>query len=226
MHVRGRAGVTEAHEAVAVDRIEIDAGCRRHMGLFQHLLGECEAVGRKARYIRIEVEGAVHRQNPVEPGLRQNVEQNQAVRLVDVLHGLGLIAAIEGRLRGDLRKRRHRYGEIALQPVDRAHQLRRQHHPAHPPAGHAEIFGERVDDHDVVRQPRGGLGRKGIVEAVIDLIGDEADALALCGRQQISERRRRHHGAGRVGGARYQHALERRPAMGRDQQVRGDRPAR
>src|SRR3954470_13507348 len=44
LHVRGRAGVAEAHEMPAVDRIEIDARRRRNMGIFQQPLGEIETV--------------------------------------------------------------------------------------------------------------------------------------------------------------------------------------
>jgi len=43
---------------------------------------------------------------------------------------------------------------------------------------------------------------------------------------KIGQRLRRHHGAGRIGGAGDEHALERRLAMRRQQHLRRDRPAR
>ena len=113
-----------------------------------------------------------------------------------------------------------------MQAIDRPHQRFRQHHPADAPAGHAEIFGERVDDHDVVGHPRCGLGRERIIEAVIDLVGDEPDPLSFRSGDEIAQRLARHHGAGRVGGTCDQHALERRLAMRREQQLGRDRPAR
>ncbi len=160
------------------------------------------------------------------PGLRQAVEQDAPVLLVAVLDRLHLGAPVERRLGRDLGQRRHRDREIALQALDRADERLRQHHPADAPAGHAEIFRERVDDDGVVGELRGGLGRERIVEAVIDLVGDEPDPRAFRGVDEIAQRRIRHHGAGRVGGARDQHALERRRAMRGEQHLGRDRPAR
>ena len=73
---------------------------------------------------------------------------------------------------------------------------------------------------------RRGHRRECVVEAVIDLVGDEADALAFRGLDQRAQRIARHHGAGRVGGTCHQHALERRAPVRIEQHVRRDRPAR
>ena len=62
LHIGGRAGVAEAHEMPAVDRIEIDAGRRRHMRLLQQPLGEIEAVVGESRDVGVEIERAVDRQ--------------------------------------------------------------------------------------------------------------------------------------------------------------------
>ena len=70
------------------------------------------------------------------------------------------------------------------------------------------------------------LGGKRIVEAVIDLVRDEADALAFRRRDQLRQRLGAHHGAGRIGGACDQHALERCAAMRVEQRIDRDRPAR
>ena len=60
-------------------------------------------------------------------------------------------SAGKGGFGSDLRQRRHRDRKVLLQPFDRPHQRLRHHHPADPPAGHAEIFRERVD-HQRVRR--------------------------------------------------------------------------
>ena len=49
-------------KATAVERIEIDAGRRRDMGLFQHPAGEFETVGGELRDVGIEIERAIGRQ--------------------------------------------------------------------------------------------------------------------------------------------------------------------
>ena len=67
--------------------------------------------------------------------------------MLDYLH---FRAPVECRLGRNLREGRHRDGEIALQPVERAHERFRHDHPADAPASHAEIFRERIDDHAVL----------------------------------------------------------------------------
>src|SRR5689334_1432785 len=44
-HVIGRARVAEANVAMSMDRVEVDAGRRCDVRLFQHLFGEVETVG-------------------------------------------------------------------------------------------------------------------------------------------------------------------------------------
>ena len=112
----------------------------------------------------------------IEAGARQALEQNAPVLLVSLPHFFQLRAGVESRFSGDLRERRHRNREILLQPLDRAHQRRRHHHPADPPPGHAEIFGERIDDDGVGGHPRGALRREGVVETVVNLVRDDGDA--------------------------------------------------
>ena len=68
--------------------------------------------------------------------------------------------------------------------------------------------------------------RAAVIEAVIDLVGDEPDPGSARSGDEIAQRLARHHGPGRIGGTCDQHALERRLAMRRQQQLRGDRPAR
>src|ERR1043166_2716610 len=93
LHVRDRAGVAEAQEMPAVDRIEIDAGCRRHMGFFQKPLGEIETVVGKLGDVSVEIERAVDRQEFRQAGLRKASDQDFAIVLVAVLDGVELGAA-------------------------------------------------------------------------------------------------------------------------------------
>src|SRR5438093_629446 len=145
-----RTRIPDTNEMSALDRIKIDARCRRHVRLRQHALGELEAVVAEARHIGVEVEGPVNRQKFIEPSTRQAFEQNAAILLVAMLDYLHFRAPVECRLGRDLREGRHRDGEIALQPVERAHERFRHDHPADAPASHAEIFRERIDDHAVL----------------------------------------------------------------------------
>ncbi len=70
------------------------------------------------------------------------------------------------------------------------------------------------------------LGGKGVIEAVIDFVGDEADAEILRRRDESGKRVLAHHGAGRIGRARHQQAVQRLARMRRAQGLRRDRPAR
>ena len=192
---------------MAVNRIEVDAGSCRDVCLFQHLLGKFEAVGGEFRNVGVEVKRAVGGQEFVDPGLRQACNQDAAILLVAALDFFHLEAAFERSLGGNLRQRRHRNGKILLQPFDRPHQRFRHHHPADPPAGHAEIFRERVDDERMRRKLRRRHCRKRIVEAMIDFVGDEPDTRAFRRRYQAGERLSRHHRTRGIGRAADQHAL-------------------
>ncbi len=196
-----------------MDRIEVAAGRCRDMRLFQHLFSEIEAVIGEFRHICIEIEGAVGRQEVREAGLRQSCGQDAAVLLIAMLDVFHLRMTVEGSFGRDLRQRRHRDRQVLLQPFHRPYQRLRYNHPANAPAGHAEVFRERVDHHRMWRQLRGRHGRKRIVEAVIDLVGDEPDAFAFRSRDQGRTPDKRHHGAGGIGRARDQHALQRFFAM-------------
>src|SRR3954462_9270370 len=84
-HFSRGACVRESYEMPALDRIEVDAGRRRHMRLLQHALGEFKAVGGKTRYVRIQIECAVDREKFVESCLRKAVDEDAAILLVAVL---------------------------------------------------------------------------------------------------------------------------------------------
>src|SRR6516164_2766003 len=69
LHLGAGAGIAQTNEPASVRGIEIEPWCDRHVNLREHALGELVTVAAKRRYIRIEVEGAIHRQNPVETDL-------------------------------------------------------------------------------------------------------------------------------------------------------------
>ena len=214
-------GVGKAHEGPAVDRIEIDARRCRDMGLFEHAAGEFKTVRGEIGNIGIEVERAVGREKPGQAGLRQAFDQNATVLLIAALDRLHLVGAGKRGFGGNLRQRRHRDRQVLLQPFDRPHQRLRRHHPSDPPAGHAKIFRERVDDQRLRRELGCGDGGKSVIEAVIDLVGNEADAGAFRRADQAGQRLARHHRSRRIGGTADQHALQRRPAMRRQQRFAG-----
>ena len=85
----------------------------------------------------------------------------------------------------------------------------RQHHPADPPAGHAIVFRERVDDDDIVAQRQRGHVRRGVGKAVIDLVRDGGDPELARRRDELFEVGGRNDRAGRVGRAGKEHALQR-----------------
>src|SRR5262249_36834687 len=83
--IRRGARIAEADEASALHRIEIRAGGCGDARFLQHAAGEIEAVAAKARHVRIEIEGAVDRQELVESGAWQAFHEQVPVDLVAVL---------------------------------------------------------------------------------------------------------------------------------------------
>ena len=81
-------------------------------------------------------------------------------------------------------------------------------------------------DHERMRRQLGGGDRgEGIIEPVIDLVGDEADAGPLRSRDQPRQRLARHHRSRWIGRAADQHPFQRRLAMGGEQRLTGQRVA-
>ena len=187
----------------------------------------CHAVVGEAGDIAESVERAVHRRGQPEPDLRQPPHQQFAV------HARSAPSPLRARrLRRKPRSPRSATapaakcrGSAAIRSTGRTSAFR-QHHPADPPAGHAVVFGERVDDDDfVAERQRGHVGRR-IGEAVIDLVRDRGDAELRAGRDELFEIGRRNHCAGRIGRAGEQHALQRLFGMrgGRCAAVQWPRP--
>ncbi len=158
-----------------MDRVEIAPRGHRDPGLGQEAPAESDAVAGQRRYIDIEIKSALGRGEAGQPGIPQHGDQPVAIGAVarDMAVELGMAA--EHRQGGELRQRRRRDVEILRQAFDRARQIRWHHHPAEPPAGHAVIFRERVDDDRVGAERTRGLRRLFVGNAVINLIRDEAD---------------------------------------------------
>ena len=115
--------------------------------------------------------------------------------------GRQLLMAVERRLGGDLGDIRGRDEEILRQALGHAHQLLGQHHPADAPAGHGEIFGEGVDDDGAVAKLRGAGGWLAIGQAMVNLVGNQADAVAMAIFRQSPQLAGGEHGARGVRGA-------------------------
>ena len=63
--------------------VEVEAGRDRHPGLAQDPRAERAAVVGHLRHVGVDVEGAVRRRDPAEPGPRQPLEHQRAVGAVD-----------------------------------------------------------------------------------------------------------------------------------------------
>src|SRR5690606_19171634 len=169
------AGIRETDEAAPASLVEIDPRRCSNAGLIEHQLCEGEAVVRKLADVYIEVEGSVGRNDAVETGFRQLGQKKLAIGGIHPLVGLELRQAIESSQRSYLRYRRRRNVEILGQLLDGPHQLLGNDHPANPPAGHREVLGEAVYDHDVVGVLESRLRRHAVGQTMIDLIRDEPE---------------------------------------------------
>ena len=192
------------------------------MRLLQHGLGKLEAVGVELRNVGIKIKRPVYRQKFGQPDFRQPFNQDSPVLLITVLDNIHFRATIERGFSRDLRQRRYGYRQVLLQRLDRTHQHFRHNDPAHAPTGHAEVLRERIDDDRLGRKLGGRHRRKRVVEPVIDLIRDEADACAVRCGDQVRHGLTRHHGAGRVCGTGDQHTLQRCLAVGLQQHLSGE----
>ena len=195
-------------------RVEVEARGHRDPGLGEDAGGERPAVVGQVADVGVDVEGAVGRRDVAEAGLRQPVEHQRPVGAVDGAVGFELLGRVERGECGHLAGVRRADEQVLHQPLDTADVRLRHHHPADAPAGHREVLGEGVDDVDLVadlqRRDRAGA----VVQPVVDLVGDEADAELARPLDQRGELGARQHGAGRVGRARDQRAGEVRRQVG------------
>ena len=102
--------------------------------------------------------------------------------------------------------------EVLCQPLDGLDQLVREDRPADTPPGHTEIFREGIDDNHTVAVEQRRRRRPFEGEAVIDLVHDQAHALAMTPFADSLHLVVRHHDTGRVGRAGNQHAVRKRLA--------------
>mgnify|MGYP001627823219 CR=1 FL=1 len=198
---------------MAFYRIEIAAGRGGDMDLAQHLLGETHGIIGETRDVAERVKGTVHRRGQRQSQLRHAAGEKLAVLRVAGLHLLHLVDAVEGRFSGDLREFGRADIEALGETLDGPDQIVGQHHPADPPAGHAEILRERVDDDRPVGDFERGrlLARK--CQSVIDLVGDEDRLARLAPVRQRLQIRLRRDGSRRIGGACHHDACDLRRVL-------------
>ena len=169
-------------------------GATRDAGAGQQVVGEGHRVVGEVPDVGVHVEGAVGGRQLGDAEPRQPVEEEPAVVGVprDVAVELGVRRVAEGREARPLSEHRRADREVAGEHVDRAAQPVGDQHPADPPAGHREVLGEAGRR----RPPRGWSPRRcapagsppserGVLDAVVDLVGDQLDLLGLAvGRER------------------------------------------
>ncbi len=178
------ARVAPAHEAFALVA-EGAAGGQAEVGFPHQLLAQREAV-RGAGQLEEHVHRAFWRVGVHARQGRQRAHQMIA-RAAQALHQILREGLAFGHRRhaGLLHERRRAGGVVFHQLAEVVHQRRRQHHPAEPPAGHQPRLGERIDgDHAGVTRGDVEEGRRdapfrAVVEPLVDLVGDDPDAVPL-----------------------------------------------
>ena len=155
------------------------ARTERNAGFVEQPLAEVERVVGERRDVGIGIEGPVGRRahakaQPCQPG----IEHLPILGVMRLLH-LGIVPLAERCSRRHLTQRRGGDEQVLLQHLGAPHQVLGQHHPADAPAGHAVVFGERVDDDGIVADLQRRRLFRAIGQAVIDLVGDQRDALPL-----------------------------------------------
>jgi hypothetical protein len=178
--------------------VEIGARRQREARGREQLGAERARIAPEMADVGVEVERAVERGEAGKAGRSQQFQQARAVAPVDLDLRVQLGAAGEGRKRRLLRQRRGRDEQVLGEQLDRPDQVGRRDQPAQPPAGHAVVFREVVD-HDRVAVVRQHAGRRRPVgDAVVDLVGDQADAALPAEPGDRRELVRLQHRAGRV----------------------------
>ena len=190
----GRGGIGEAQGARAAARVEVEPRGDRDPGLGEDAGREGAAVARSGHLgdVGVDVEGAVRRRDAGEAGPRQAFEHQRAVGAVDGEVGVELRRRVEGGERRDLAGVRRADEEVLHQPLDAADVRFGHHHPADAPAGHREVLREGVDDVDLVGDLEGRDGAAAVLDAVVDLVGDEGEVElggALDERAELGARR-------------------------------------
>ncbi len=103
---------------------------------------------------------------------------------------------------------RARKCKVLRQPLDGPHQPLRHDHPADPPAGHAMVLREGVDDHRIGLELQRGGGGRAVGEAMIDLVRDQRQAEAAGASAEIAEGIRHDHRARGIGRAHHEDAVQ------------------
>ena len=160
---------------MSIDRVEIDARGGGNAGILQQLHAEFEAVIGEPRDVGVDVEGTVRWRDPLESEGRERSEHQVAIVRIGADVAFEFLAAVHGDEAGMLRQGRRSEEHVADIGGGSAGHVVRRDDPAETPACHREIFRERVDDEGIARvfEHRGRVRPVG--EAMIDLVGDDAD---------------------------------------------------
>src|SRR3954453_4860182 len=164
-------GVGKAHVVRGAIGAEVDARRGRHRFTLQQLNA---VLARVAPAIGVNVEGAVRLNRHGEIGVLQRWQQEIAPTrelVAATLEDRERLGAERGACRV-LRRRRRRDEKMLRQLLEAAHRMRRQHDPAEPPAGHAEVLRKAVDHHDLARQTERCPRLRAVGESLVDLVDD------------------------------------------------------
>ena len=194
---------------MAQHRVEIDPRGDRHARIAHQLHREFQAVVGQMADIGIDVERAIGRSDAIQPQIGQRGQHQFAVARISRHVGLKLCLAIErdqARLLAD-----HRRGEkqVAHPRARLFRQVFGRHEPAQAPAGHAEILGKTVYHQRVGRHLQHAGRGHAIGDAVVDLVGDQADAAGPAYRGDAGQFVCGDHRAGGIGGAGQDHRIGR-----------------
>src|SRR5258705_8407368 len=147
-----RLRIREAHVLPGAVVPEIESGRDGDAGFLEHVPAEAVAVGREPFAVRIDIERAFGRGRNVEAEAAQFRQQEVALFaecVAPFLEQRDRVRMKRGK-RGLLRQVRRRNEQVLRQFVDRGDVWLGRNHPAQAPSGHAEIFGEAVDDEYIV----------------------------------------------------------------------------
>ena len=149
-------------------------------------------------HIGIDVKGPVRRCDFIKADFRQVFEHQAPVFRIDIHHLLTVLPRLQGAQGGHLRGVWRAEEEVLRDAFDHPHMIFRHHHPADPPARHGEEFREGIDDIDIIRKLERGDGAAFILDAVVNLVGNERDTLVMAGLDQRAHILMTEHCAGGI----------------------------
>ena len=185
---------------MSVNGVEVDPRRGRHPGFTQQSLAKAQAVVGQMADIGIDIKCPVGWGDAGQAHDGQRVEQQLPVAAIAGDMALQFVRTVESGQSGALRQHGRSEEQIAHPRARRVDQFRRHDHPAQPPSGHAVIFGKAVHDDGVGRILQHRMGRFAKAEAMVDFIGDDANAPVGADGGDPRQFSGRNDRAGRVGG--------------------------